>query len=204
MPRISNCANISHAKEDCPSPYTAQEAAPSLMPHIGDCADSCEAKGGRLRIGTGFDSHRLVEGRPLIIGGVSIPHSKGLLGHSDADVLIHAVIDALFGSCAMGNIGQHFPDTDEKYSGISSMLLLLKTGQMLKNAGYSISNIDATVIIQQPKMAPFINQIRNNISSALDIPFSDVSVKAKTNEGMGFTGRGEGVEAHAVAAVYGK
>lgn len=154
-----------------------------------------------MRIGSGYDSHRLTPGRKLIIGGVDIPFSKGLYGHSDADVLIHAIIDALFGACALGNIGSHFPDSDEQYRGASSLALLKKTADILKNEGFAVSNIDATIIIQQPKMAPYVDEMRRNISSTLGIDIGCVSVKAKTNERMGFTGRGEGVEAHAVALV---
>lgn len=156
-----------------------------------------------LRIGNGYDSHRLVSGRKLILGGVEIPFDKGLCGHSDADALLHAVTDALLGACALGNIGLHFPDTDERYRGASSMDLLRKTGEMLAAAGFSVSNIDATIIIQQPKMAPYIDEMRENIAAALGINTGCVSVKAKTNERMGFTGRGEGVEAQASALVLG-
>lgn len=156
---------------------------------------------GGMRIGSGYDSHRLTHGRKLIIGGVDIPFDKGLYGHSDADVLLHAIIDALFGACALGNIGSHFPDSDERYRGASSLALLKETADILKNEGFSVSNIDATVIIQKPKMAPYIDEMRKNISGTLGIDICRVSVKAKTNERMGFTGRGEGVEAHAVALV---
>lgn len=156
---------------------------------------------GGMRIGSGYDSHRLTHGRKLIIGGVDIPFDKGLYGHSDADVLLHAIIDALFGACALGNIGSHFPDSDERYRGASSLALLKETADILKNEGFSVSNIDATVIIQKPKMAPYIDEMRKNISGTLGIDNCRVSVKAKTNERMGFTGRGEGVEAHAVALV---
>ncbi len=152
-----------------------------------------------MRIGTGFDTHRLTEGRKLIIGGVNIPYEKGLLGHSDADVLIHAVIDALFGAAALGDIGTHFPDTDDKYKGISSMKLLSHTAQLIKEAGYEIGNIDTTIIAQSPKMAPYIKEMQENLATALGIKTSCVSVKAKSNEHMGFTGRGEGIEARAVA-----
>lgn len=150
-----------------------------------------------MRVGTGFDSHMLTYGRRLIIGGVDIPYEKGLLGHSDADVLIHAVIDALLGGCSLGNIGQHFPNTDEQFKDISSMVLLEKTAGLLKNSGYTVSNIDTTIIIQKPKLAPYVDEMKKNIAAALSIPENFVSVKAKTNEGMGFTGRGEGVEARA-------
>ena len=155
-----------------------------------------------FRIGTGFDTHRLSEGRRLIIGGVNIPFEKGLLGHSDADVLIHAVIDALFGACALGNIGQHFPDNDAAYKDVSSMLLLEKCAEIIGNAGYKIGNIDSTIIVQRPKMAPYIEEMRKNLASALKIDKGCVSIKAKTNEEMGFTGRSEGIEARASVLVY--
>ncbi len=155
-----------------------------------------------MRIGTGFDTHRLTEGRDLIIGGVTIPYEKGLLGHSDADVLIHAVIDSLLGAAALGDIGTHFPDTDEKYKGISSMKLLSHTAELVEKAGYKIGNIDTTLIAQAPKMAPYIKEMEKNLASALKIDISCVSVKAKSNEKMGFTGRGEGMEARAIALIY--
>ena len=159
-----------------------------------------DGRGGvNMRIGTGFDSHRLVGGRNLVIGGCNIPYEKGLLGHSDADVLIHAVIDALLGSVALGDIGTHFPDNDEKYKDISSMKLLSYTAELIEKSGYTIENIDTTIIVQAPKMAPYIGQMRENIADALKIDVSQVSVKAKTNEKMGFTGTGEGIEARAVA-----
>lgn len=151
-----------------------------------------------IRIGTGFDTHRLSEGRELIIGGVNIPYEKGLLGHSDADVLIHAVIDALLGATALGDIGKLFPDTDEKYKGISSMLLLRETVELVRRGGYTVGNLDATIIVQKPKMAPYITNMRKNLADAMGVDLSCVSVKAKTNESMGFTGRGEGIEARAV------
>jgi 2-C-methyl-D-erythritol 2,4-cyclodiphosphate synthase len=154
-----------------------------------------------MRIGTGFDTHRLTEGRKLILGGVEIPHDKGLLGHSDADALIHAIIDALFGAAALGDIGTHFPDSDDSYKGISSILLLEKAAEKLRNAGYKIGNIDTTLIVQSPKMAPFIPAMRENIAKALNVDISKVSIKAKSNEHMGFTGRGEGIEARATALI---
>ena len=155
-----------------------------------------------MRIGTGFDTHRLVAERDLIIGGTHIDYEKGLLGHSDADVLIHAVIDALFGGAALGDIGTHFPDTDEKFRGISSMLLLEKATQKVRAAGFEIGNIDTTIIVQAPKMAPFIESMRKNLASAMNIDISCVSVKAKSNEHMGFTGRGEGIEARATVLLF--
>lgn len=155
-----------------------------------------------MRIGTGFDTHRLAEGRPLIIGGVNIPYEKGLLGHSDADVLAHAVIDALFGAAALGDIGRHFPDTDERYKGADSLVLLEEASRLVREAGYEIGNIDTTLIVQKPKMAPFIDAMRENLARAMGIDLALVSVKAKTNEQMGFTGRGEGIEARAVALIH--
>lgn len=155
-----------------------------------------------MRIGTGFDTHRLTDGRDLIIGGVTIPYEKGLLGHSDADVLIHAVIDSLLGAAALGDIGTHFPDTDEKYKGISSMKLLSHTAELIEKSGYKIGNIDTTLIAQAPKMAPYIKEMEENLASALGIDKSQISVKAKSNEKMGFTGRGEGIEARAVSLIF--
>ncbi len=155
-----------------------------------------------MRVGTGFDTHRLVENRDLIIGGVKIPYEKGLLGHSDADVLIHAVIDALFGAAALGDIGTHFPDTDDKYKGVSSMLLLEEAARLIREEGYEIGNIDATIIVQKPKMAPHIPIMCRNIADAVKTDASRISIKAKTNEQMGFAGRGEGIEARAVALLY--
>ncbi len=150
-----------------------------------------------MRIGQGYDSHRMVEGRPLIIGGVNIPYEKGLYGHSDADVLVHAIIDALFGAAALGDIGAHFPDTDPQYKGADSMELLRKAGEEVGEQ-YTISNIDATVIIEKPKMAPHIKKMQENIASILNLPASKVSIKAKTNEGMDAVGRGEAVVSMAV------
>ena len=157
------------------------------------------AGGVGMRIGTGFDTHKLVESRDLIIGGVKIPHEKGLLGHSDADVLCHAVIDALFGAAALGDIGSHFPDTDEKYKGADSIALLREAAALVREKGYEIGNIDTTIIAQKPKMAPHIEKMRENLALAMSIDKEKVSVKAKTNEKMGFTGREEGIEARAVA-----
>ncbi len=151
-----------------------------------------------MRIGTGYDVHRLAEGRELIVGGVTIPYDKGLLGHSDADVLLHAIMDALLGAAALGDIGQHFPDSDPKYKGISSVTLLKKVGELLADNGFLIENIDATIIAQAPKMRPFIDAMRENIAGALEADISCVSVKATTEEGLGFTGAGEGIAAQAV------
>ena len=151
-----------------------------------------------MRIGLGYDVHRLVEGRDLIIGGVKIPYEKGLLGHSDADVLLHAIMDSLLGASALGDIGKHFPDTDEKYKGISSIKLLEEVGNLLLNNGYSINNIDSTIIAQKPKMAPFIQQMRENIANALNIDLMQINVKATTEEGLGFTGNGEGISSQSI------
>ncbi len=151
-----------------------------------------------MRIGTGYDVHRLVEHRKCIIGGVEIPCEMGLLGHSDADVLLHAVMDALLGAAALGDIGKHFPDTEEEYRGISSVELLKKVGKLLEEHTFLIENIDATIIAQEPKMRPYIDQMRENIAKALGLELMQVSVKATTEEGLGFTGRGEGIAAQAV------
>ncbi|MDB1939669.1 2-C-methyl-D-erythritol 2,4-cyclodiphosphate synthase [Clostridium tertium] len=151
-----------------------------------------------MRIGLGYDVHRLVEGRDLIIGSVKIPYEKGLLGHSDADVLLHAIMDSLLGASALGDIGKHFPDTDEKYKGISSIKLLEEVGKLLLNNGYSINNIDSTIIAQKPKMAPFIQQMRENIANALNIDLMQINVKATTEEGLGFTGNGEGISSQSI------
>lgn len=154
-----------------------------------------------LRIGHGYDVHRLTAGRRLVIGGVTIPYEKGLLGHSDADVLLHAISDALLGAAALGDIGKHFPDTDECYKDADSLVLLSAVGQILSNAGYKPSNIDATVIAQAPKLAPHIQMMRENIAKALNIEPDAVSVKATTEEHLGFTGNGEGISAHAVCII---
>lgn len=151
-----------------------------------------------MRIGMGYDVHRLTEGRPLILGGVDIPYTLGLLGHSDADVLLHAVMDALLGAAALGDIGKHFPDTDEQYCGISSLKLLSHVGNLLRREHYLIENIDATVIAQQPKLRPYIAQMEQNIADTLGIDPDQVNVKATTEEHLGFTGRGEGIAANAV------
>lgn len=151
-----------------------------------------------MRVGMGYDVHRLVEGRELIMGGVNIPYEKGLLGHSDADVLLHAIMDALLGAAALGDIGKHFPDSDPAYKGISSILLLEKVGELLTGEGYFVGNIDATIIAQAPKMRPYIDQMRENIAKALDVDVSCINVKATTEEGLGFTGTGEGISAQAI------
>lgn len=152
-----------------------------------------------FRIGQGYDVHRLVEGRALILGGVDIPFEKGLLGHSDADVLVHAVMDALLGAAALPDIGQQFPDSDARYEGADSLLLLRKVGELVSAAGYAIGNIDSTVIAQRPKLAGYIPQMRENIAAALGVGRSRVNVKATTEERLGFTGEGLGIAAQAVA-----
>ncbi len=151
-----------------------------------------------MRIGMGYDVHRLVEDRDLIIGGEKIEYEYGLLGHSDADVLLHAIMDALLGAAALGDIGTHFPDTDERYRGISSVRLLAYVDQLLEENGYSVGNIDATIIAQRPKMAPHIPKIRENIANTLGLELNQVNIKATTEEGLGFTGSGEGISAQAV------
>jgi 2-C-methyl-D-erythritol 2,4-cyclodiphosphate synthase len=150
-----------------------------------------------FRIGQGYDVHQLVEGRPLIIGGVNIPYERGLLGHSDADVLLHAITDALFGAAAMGDIGRHFPDTDAEFSGADSRVLLREAFARVSEAGFGIMNVDSTVIAQAPKLAPYIEAIRANIAEDLELPLTRVNVKAKTNEKLGYLGRNEGIEAQA-------
>ena len=154
-----------------------------------------------MRIGMGYDVHRLTEGRDLILGGVKISYEKGLLGHSDADVLLHAVMDALLGAAALGDIGKHFPDTDPAYEGASSMRLLEHVGKLLEERLYVVENIDATIIAQRPKMAPHIEEMRRNIAAALHLELDQVNVKATTEEGLGFTGTGEGISAQAVACL---
>ncbi len=151
-----------------------------------------------MRVGMGYDVHRLTEGRDLIIGGVRIPYEKGLLGHSDADVLLHAVMDALLGAAALGDIGKHFPDSDPAYKGIYSLKLLEHVGALLEKEGYTVGNIDATIIAQRPKMAPHIPVMRKNIADILGIKENQVNIKATTEEGLGFTGNGEGISSQAV------
>ncbi len=157
-----------------------------------------------MRIGFGYDVHALVPDRKLILGGVHVPHDTGLLGHSDADVLVHAVMDSLLGAAAIGDIGKHFPDTDKSFKDINSLILLKKVGAILSNANFSIGNIDATIIAQAPKLAPFIDEMRKNIAAALYLPVSAVSVKATTTEYLGFEGRKEGISACSVAAIFQK
>ena len=154
-----------------------------------------------MRIGTGYDVHKLAEGRRLIIGGVDIPYEKGLLGHSDADVLVHAIMDALLGAAALGDIGKHFPDTDEKYKGADSLMLMREVRRILEENSFGIVNVDSTIIAQAPKMKPHIEQMRQNIADALQVDVSCVSVKATTEERLGFTGRGEGISAQAVCLI---
>lgn len=154
-----------------------------------------------MRVGMGYDVHRLVPERDLIIGGEKIPYEKGLLGHSDADVLLHAIMDALLGAAALGDIGKHFPDNDPAYKGADSLMLLGRVGEILSEEGYVIENIDSTIIAQKPKMAPHIEQMRKNIADTLGLDISRVNVKATTEEGLGFTGTGEGISAQAVALI---
>ena len=151
-----------------------------------------------MRVGMGYDVHKLTENRDLILGGVKIPWEKGLLGHSDADVLLHAVMDALLGAAALGDIGKHFPDTDPKYKGISSVKLLIHVAELLKEHGYEIGNIDATIIAQRPKLLPYMEEMKKNVASALGLTGDRVNIKATTEEGLGFTGSGEGISAQAV------
>jgi len=154
-----------------------------------------------MRIGSGYDVHRLTEGRKLIIGGVEIPYEKGLLGHSDADVLLHAIMDALLGAAALGDIGLHFPDSDPAYEGADSRALLREVGRLLREKGYRVGNVDATIIAQRPKMRPHIDQMRRNIAEDLGVLPDRINVKATTEEGLGFTGSGEGIAAQAVALI---
>lgn len=154
-----------------------------------------------MRVGHGYDVHRLVEGRRLILGGVDIPHTRGLLGHSDADVLLHAISDALLGAAALGDIGKHFPDTDPRFAGADSRVLLRCVGELLASHGFAVVNIDSTVIAQAPKIAPHIEQMRKNIADSLSIDVDCVSVKATTEERLGFTGDGSGIAAHAVCLI---
>lgn len=154
-----------------------------------------------MRVGLGYDVHRLVKERKLILGGVEIPHDLGLLGHSDADVLLHAIMDALLGAAALGDIGKHFPDTDETYRGISSMKLLERVGKLIEQEGYLIENIDATVIAQKPKLRPYIDEMEKNIAGMLHLQENQVNIKATTEEGLGFTGTEEGIAAQAVCSL---
>ncbi|MBC2581260.1 2-C-methyl-D-erythritol 2,4-cyclodiphosphate synthase [Clostridium sp. DJ247] len=151
-----------------------------------------------MRIGIGYDVHKLVIDRSLILGGVTIPHSKGLLGHSDADVLLHAIMDSLLGALALGDIGAHFPDTSKSYKDISSLILLEKVGKIINETGYKIGNIDSTIIAQKPKLSPYISDMRLNIANTLNISIDKISVKATTEEGLGFTGKEEGIAAQSI------
>lgn len=152
-----------------------------------------------MRVGMGYDVHRLAEGRRLILGGVEIPFEQGILGHSDADVLAHAVIDALLGAAGLGDIGRHFPDSDPQYENISSLILLARVGQLLRGQGWKVGNIDATVVAQRPRLAPYVEAMRRHLAEALEIEVARIGVKATTSDGLGFTGRGEGIAAFAVA-----
>ncbi len=154
-----------------------------------------------MRIGQGYDLHRLEEGYPLILGGITVPHQKGLVGHSDADVLTHAIIDALLGAAALGNIGQHFPDTDPKYKGADSLVLLKEASALLYNAGWNVVNIDSTIIAQQPKLNPYLDAIRARLAETLDLKLDQISVKAKTNEHVGPEGREEAISVHAAVLI---
>ncbi|MEI7679664.1 MAG: 2-C-methyl-D-erythritol 2,4-cyclodiphosphate synthase [Betaproteobacteria bacterium] len=154
-----------------------------------------------MRIGQGFDAHALVEGRPLVIGGVTIPYALGLAGHSDADVLLHAICDALIGAAALGDIGRHFPDSDPQYKGVDSRKLLRATAALLSQHGWGLVNLDATIIAQAPRMSPHVAQMAANIAADLGVPINCVNIKAKTTERLGFTGRGEGIAAEAVALI---
>lgn len=154
-----------------------------------------------MRIGMGYDVHKLVEGRDLIMGGVNIPFELGLLGHSDADVLLHAISDSLLGAAALGDIGKHFPDTDPKFKGADSLILLQEVGKLIKKEGYKIGNIDATIIAQKPKMLPHITKMRENIAKVLEIEINQINVKATTEEGLGFTGTLQGISAQSIALI---
>lgn len=155
-----------------------------------------------FRIGHGYDVHRLVPDRPLILGGVTVPYEKGLLGHSDADVLLHAICDSLLGALALGDIGKHFPDNDEEFKNVDSRILLFRTAALVREKGWQIGNIDATVIAQAPRLAPYIEKMRENIATTLDLSMDAISVKATTEEHLGFTGEGLGIAAHAVSLLF--
>jgi 2-C-methyl-D-erythritol 2,4-cyclodiphosphate synthase len=154
-----------------------------------------------MRVGLGYDVHKLVSDRKLILGGVEINYEKGLLGHSDADVLVHAIIDSLLGAAALGDIGAHFPDSDPKYKGISSIQLLQKVSKIIDKAGFEIENIDSTIVAQKPKMSPYIKTMRENISSSLNIPIDNINIKATTEEGLGFTGSCDGISAQSICCI---
>ena len=154
-----------------------------------------------MRVGIGYDVHRLVEDKPLIIGGVTIPYELGLLGHSDADVLLHAITDAILGAAALGDIGKHFPDTDPRYKGADSLVLLEESVRLVREAGFNVVNIDATIIAQQPKMRPYIEDMRTNVAKAVDLDVSYINIKATTEEGLGFTGAGQGISSQAICMI---
>lgn len=154
-----------------------------------------------MRVGLGYDVHKLVDNRKLILGGVEIPYEKGLLGHSDADVLLHAIMDSLLGACALGDIGKHFPDTDDRFKGISSIKLLKETNRLINKKGYRVNNIDATIIAQKPKMLPHIEKMRGNIAKSLNIDIDQINIKATTEEGLGFTGEMLGISSQSIASV---
>ncbi|WP_099468581.1 2-C-methyl-D-erythritol 2,4-cyclodiphosphate synthase [Konateibacter massiliensis] len=154
-----------------------------------------------MRIGMGYDVHKLIEGRDLILGGVTVPYEKGLLGHSDADVIVHAIMDSILGAAALGDIGKHFPDTDPTYKGASSIVLLERVAELIEEKMYIIENIDATIIAQKPKLLGYIPQMVENVANALKIPVGSVNIKATTEEGLGFTGSGQGISAHAICAL---
>ncbi len=154
-----------------------------------------------VRVGHGFDAHRLVEGRPFVVGGVSVPFERGPLGHSDGDTLAHALCDAILGAAALGDLGRHFPDSDERWKGADSMKLLEACATMIREAGYELGNVDATVVVQAPKLSPHLSAIRQRVAAVLRIELASVSVKAKTSEGMGYTGDGTGIAAYAVAVL---
>lgn len=156
----------------------------------------------KFRIGHGYDVHKLIVERKLILGGVEIEHSKGLLGHSDADVLAHAICDSLLGAAALGDIGKHFPDNDDRYKNADSLVLLQKVCKLVRSKGYEISNIDSTIIAQAPKLRPYIDEMRSNLAKSMSIDIDDISVKATTEENLGFTGKEEGIAAHAIALIY--
>lgn len=154
-----------------------------------------------MKIGIGYDVHALIQGCPLILGGVEIEHHKGLLGHSDADVLVHAIMDAMLGACALGDIGQHFPDSEERYQGISSLALLARVGELIRTQGYTLGNLDSIVVAQKPKLAPYIKAMRSNIAGVLGTEIERVSIKATTTERLGFEGREEGISSQAVVCL---
>lgn len=154
-----------------------------------------------MRVGTGFDAHRLVPGRPLVLGGVSIPHESGLAGHSDGDAAVHAIIDALLGAAALGDIGTHFPDDDPRYEGVSSVSLLAQVNELLTQNGWRVRNVDATIVAERPRLAPHVEQMRGIVGESLGLGSDKISIKATTTDGMGFTGNGEGIAAHAVVTI---